>query len=414
MDYPAIASTGVDEGISRADVTTDKILHSRGYDTHQYGKWHLSGDALPYYPDQYGECREYAREMAPVFEEVQRRPREQWMDWYGWKLPVTVDQAYQRTWAEDDPIRRQARLADFILKMGRLELPRTDTFDVRVANRAIGRLQGLDERPFSITCSLMWPHDPNVVPAAYYERTDPAKIEIPANQGVREARFENDISRQMMARQTDVRLREFLRIYYGTVHLIDEQVGRVLDALEKSGRAENTIVIFSADHGDMSGGHGMTWKSTTAFYDEIVRIPMMVSWPGHIQPGKTDAAASLVDLAPTILELAGESVPSSMQGTSLAPVLLRKTSASRLVYGFCERVHANAQRTRAGAAGAKAERMIRGDGWKYIVYADGEEFLYNQASDPGETRNLAGERTAQARKRDLGRELQSWLGRSTG
>jgi arylsulfatase A-like enzyme len=194
-------------------------------------------------------------------------------------------------------------------------------------------------------------------------------------------------------------LREFLRIYYGTVHVIDEQVGRVLDALEQSGRADSTIVIFAADHGDMTGGHGMAWKSTTAFYEEIVRIPMIVSWPGHIHPGKTDAAASLVDLAPTLLDLVGESAPASMQGASLAPVLLGKSSAARFVYGFSERVHANSRRTRSGAAGAAAERMIRGDGWKYVVYADGEEFLYNHANDPGETRNLAGELSAQARKR---------------
>jgi arylsulfatase A-like enzyme len=412
VDYPAVAGQGADEGITRADVTTDKILNSRGYDTHQYGKWHLSGDALPYYPDQYGECREYAREMVPIFDEVRRRPREQWMDWYGWILPVTVDQAYRQTWGPDDPI-HDGRLGDFIRKMGRLEIERTDTFDVRVADRTVERLRKLDDRPFSITCSLMWPHDPNVVPAPYYERTDPAKIKFPANHRTREPRFEKDVSRQMMARQTDTRLREYLRIYYGTVHVIDEQVGRVLDALERTGRADNTIVIFTADHGDMAGGHGMGWKSTTAFYDEIVRIPMIVSWPGHIQPGRTDAAASLVDLAPTILDLAGESVPEAMQGASLAPVLLGKSSASRFMYGFSERVRANPRRTRSGAARAPAERMIRGDGWKYAVYADGEEFLYDRTKDPGETRNLAAERSARARKQNLAQKLISWLSRTS-
>src|SRR5215471_8506610 len=94
-DYPAIGSKTLDEGIRKSDTTTDKILHAAGYQTHQYGKWHLSGDSLPYYPDPYGECHEYAREMAPIFDEVRRRPRDQWMNWYGWILPVTVDRAYQ-------------------------------------------------------------------------------------------------------------------------------------------------------------------------------------------------------------------------------------------------------------------------------------------------------------------------------
>jgi len=412
VDYPAVGSKTADEGITQSDVTTDKILHAAGYETHQYGKWHLSGDSLPYYPDQYGECREYAGEMATVFEQVRRRPREQWMDWYGWALPVSVDAAYRQTWSADDRIEGNPRLRDFITKMGKLEFARTDTFDVRVADRTVKRLQSLDSRPFSITCSLMWPHDPNVVPAEYYARTDPAKIELPANGGVREARFENDVSRQMVARHTEARLREFLRIYYGTVHVIDEQVGRVLDALEQSGRADNTIVIFTADHGDMAGGHGMAWKSTQAFYDEIARIPMIISWPGRIAPGNTDAAASLVDLAPTILELTGHSVPSSMQGASLASTLRGKSSASRFVYGFSERVHANAQRTRAVARDTKAERMIRGGGWKYVRYSDGSEFLYDLDKDPGETRNLAEERSQQARKRELEGQMRAWLDRT--
>ena len=163
------------------------------------------------------------------------------------------------------------------------------------------------------------------------------------------------------------------------MHLIDEQVGRVLDALEQSGRADNTIVIFTADHGDMAGGHGMAWKSTQAFYDEIARIPMIASWPGHIAPGKTDAAASLVDLPPTILELTGQSVPAHMQGKSLAALLQGKTSATGFVYGYSERVRANPQRTRAVTRDTKAERMIRGAGWKYAAYADGGEYLYDLA-----------------------------------
>jgi arylsulfatase A-like enzyme len=411
IDYPAIHSKAVDEGILTGDTTADKVLNARGYATHQYGKWHLSGDALSYYPDQYGECREYAREMAAFFAEVGKRPHDEWMNWYGWILPVTVDSRYRATWEAGDPILRN-RYSDFIVKMGRLNMPRGDLFDVRVADRTVQRLRALDQRPFSMTCSLMWPHDPNVVPMPYYETSDPEKIELRGNAAIREHRFENDLSRQMVARHPEVRLREFLRIYYGTVRLIDDQVGRVLDALDQSGRADNTIIIFTADHGDMASGHGMAWKSTTAFYDEIVRVPLIFSWPGHIQPGKSDAAASLVDLAPTILDLTGHPIPSTMQGSSLAPLLLGRSSAARHVYGFSERVQANPQHTRQLGADSKSELMIRGDGWKYAVYSDGEEFLYNLTRDPGETRNLAGERNLQNRKRDLRREIDAWLERT--
>jgi len=412
IDYPAVKSQGIDEGIIAADITADKILHEQGYSTHQYGKWHLSGDPLAYYPDQYGECREYARELQPLFSEIRKRPREQWMNWYGWILPVTVNPGYRSTWAEDDPVRKHTN-SDFIMKVGRLDLPRGDLFDVRVADHTVQKLRSLDARPFSLTCSLMWPHDPNVIPMPYYADYHPSRIELRGSGNVRERRFENDFSRQIMARHSDIRLREFLRVYYGTVRLIDDQVGRVLDALDQSGRADDTIVIFTADHGDMASGHGMVWKSTSAFYDEIVRIPLIVSWPRKIQAGKSEAAASLVDLAPTILDLTGHRIPGSMQGTNLAPVLLGRSSAARYVYGFCERVHANSKRTRSLDEGTTSHFMIRGDGWKYAVYSDGEEFLYDLTKDPGETRNLAGEPARQNRKRDLRRELRVWLDRTS-
>jgi arylsulfatase A-like enzyme len=412
IDYPAIGSKGIDEGILVTDTTADKILNAQRYATHQYGKWHLSGDSLPYYPDQYGECREYARDMEAFFSEVRKRPRDEWMNWYGWILPVTVDPHYRGTWDEDDPIRKTGPYSDFITKMGRLNMSRGDLFDVRVADRTVQKLQSLDNRPFSITCSLMWPHDPNVVIMPYYDASDPAQIELPRNGRVREQRFEKDVSRQMVARHSDVRLREFLRIYYGTVRLIDDQVGRVLDALEKSGRADNTIVIFTSDHGDMAGGHGMAWKSTTAFYDEVARIPLIVSWPGRIRPGKTEAAASLVDLAPTVLELTGRAIPGTMQGSSLASVLLGKSAATRHVYRFSERNEANAKRTRSFGSETKSEFMVRGGGWKYAVYSNGDEFLYDLRQDPGETRNLAGESKWRARKEDLRREIRAWLDRT--
>ena len=128
--------------------------------------------------------------------------------------------------------------------------------------------------------------------------------------------------------------------------------------------------------------------------------------------GKSDAAASLVDLAPTILDLTGHSIPGSMQGTSLAPVLLGQSSAARYVYGFSERVQANARHTRSLDERTTSHFMVRGGGWKYAVYSDGEDFLYDLTKDPGETRNLAGERNCQSRRQDLRRELRAWLDRT--
>ncbi len=400
-DYPAMSAPATEESITARDVTTESILHEAGYQTHQYGKWHLDGGDLPYYPDMYGEHREYAREMKDVFDQVRKTPRDTWMDWYGWALPVDVAPAYRdaaRT-LRDSP--RNRVLSEFVAKIGMLRLPLRQVFDVRVADQTVERLDRLSAAPFMITCSFNSPHDPNVVPSPYYEAFDPAKIELSANRGQREARFENDWSRRIVSETGETGLREFLRVYYGTVRLLDDQVGRVLDALDRTGRADDTIVIFAADHGDMAGSHGMVWKSTQAFYDGIARVPLILSYPRKIKPGRSARPASQVDLMPTILELAGRNAPPAAQGRSL----LSKTEPD---YVLSERVAANPRHVRTLAPGTPSDRMIRGQGWKYIRYRNAEEFLYNLAKDPGETRNLIGDAACRATRLHLSRRLASF------
>ncbi|MFB3828051.1 MAG: sulfatase [Bryobacteraceae bacterium] len=397
-DYPAAGGPATEEGITVSDTTYDSVLHARGYLTRQYGKWHLSGDSLPYYGACYGEHREYAQEMASVFAEVRRRPREQWMDWYGWALPVTIDARCRNALAQAARLKNE-RISDFIGKIGCLDLKPQQTFDYRVADHAIAAIGSAGSRPFSITCSFNWPHDPNVIPRPYYERFDPARVRLPDNHDALHPYFENDSSRVFGKAGPGV-MREFLRIYYASVAMIDEQVGRVLDALETAGRGENTIIVFTADHGDMAGGHGMAWKSTSAFYDEIVRVPLIVSAPGRVEPGRSAAAASLTDLAPTILALAGVPAPAGMQGRSLL--------AKPREYSYCERVSANPAHTRRLAPDARAAIMIRGGGWKYSEYPNGTEFLYHLARDPGETCNLAAERAHASRKEKLRQLARQW------
>lgn len=401
-DYPAIPAPAWEEGITGRDLTTDKILHEAGYQTHQYGKWHLDGGDLPYYPDMYGEHREYAREMKAVFDQVRETPRDTWMDWYGWILPVDVAPAYRAAARALRENPRNRVLSEFVAKIGKLRLPLRQVFDVRVADRTVERLSRLTAAPFMITCSFNSPHDPNVVPSPYYEAFDPAKFDLPANYGQREPRFENDWSRRIVSETGEAGLREFLRVYYGTVRLLDDQVGRVLDGLDRAGRADDTIVIFAADHGDMAGSHGMVWKSTQAFYDGIARIPLILSYPRKIKPGRSARPASQVDLMPTILELTGHAVPPAAQGRSL----FSKTEPE---FVLSERVAANPRHTRTLAPNAPSDLMIRGQGWKYIRYRNGEEFLYHLARDPGETRNLAGEPAYRTRRQEMSR----WLGSMT-
>lgn len=412
-DYPAIAAPPTEEGIKATDATTEKLLHAAGYGTHHYGKWHLGDEDLPYYPDMFGEHLHYGREMAATFAQVRRQPRDTWMEWYGWALPVAIAPAFQAAVAALGDKWKARHYAEFIVKMGRLKFPLEQVFDVQVADRTIARLRADKDRPFLVTCSFNYPHDPNVVPSPCYEAFDPAAIEFPANFGRREQRFEREWSRQIVADLGDAGAREFLRLYYAAVKLVDDQVGRILTALDETGRAGDTVVVFTADHGDMAGGHGMVWKSTSAFYDDVARVPLIVRFPGRIRPGRTRLAANLTDLMPTLLDLVGHPIPKGVQGHSLAPYLTgRSDPATAPAYAFSERVHANPGHTRSVAPGTQASFMARGQGWKLIRYPGGAEFLYDLTTDPGETRNLAADARFAERKLALRSELDAWLERT--
>ena len=429
-DYPAIGGPPTEEGIRTDDATTEKLLHAAGYQTHQYGKWHLRDDDLPYYTDMFGEHHAYVREMADTFAEVRRRPRDGWMDWYDWPMPVTVSPALQAAidrlggrWADQ-------RHAEFITKMGRLDLPPEQNFDVRVTDRTVERLRELGPKPFMVTASFNYPHDPNVVPSPYYEAFSPDEIELPANFGHREPRFEAEWSRQIVADLGDPGAREFLRIYYACVKLVDDQVGRILEALDATGRADDTIVVFTADHGDMAGGHGMVWKSTSTFYDEVARVPLIIRPCGTVSPANradtgtasgacrgtlergavSDVPACLTDIPPTLLDLVDRPIPEHVQGHSLAPYLRGEADPARApAFTFSERVPPNREHTREVRPGTRGSFMVRGGGWKYFVYADGSEFMYDLAADPGEITNLAADPGLGEQKGRLRAELDAWL-----
>ena len=413
-DYPAIGGPATEEGIKDRDTTTEKLLSETGYDTHHYGKWHLLDDDLPYYPDTFGEHHEYATGAADVFRGVRTRPRNEWMDWYDWAMPVTVSGQLRKAvdalgdrWS-DKPH------AEFIVKMGRLDLPAEQVFDVQVADRTIEAIHSAKpDVPFMITCSFNYPHDPNVVPSPYYDMIDPDDIRLPANYECRETRFEGDWSRQIVRDLGETGAREFLRIYYASVRLIDDQVGRVLAALDTTGRASNTIVLFTSDHGDMAGGHGMVWKSTASFYEEVVRVPLLIRYPGRLPPHHTGIAAALTDVMPTLLDWVGIAAPEGIDGRSLAPYVDGRSSpADAPSYTFAERVRPNPEHTRTVGPATTGAFMVRGQGTKYFRYPNGEEFLFDLAADPGETVNLATEPAWTERKSGLKQALEEWLTRT--
>lgn len=403
------------QGIGNGDVTTEKLLNTASYATHHYGKWHLYGDRLNYYPDMFSPGFEYNREMENVFAQVRTTDPSDWMDWYTWALPVEVAPPLRKAVAALGDRWNNQRFTEFIIDMGRLKLPLDQVYDIRMCGLTVDRIKTLakSDAPFMVTCSFNAPHDPNVVPSPYYEAFDPDEIKLPANRNVREKRFEKQWSRRIVADLGEPGLREFLRIYYGMVKMVDDQVGRILKTLDDLGMTDDTIIIFTADHGDMVGGHGMVWKSTSAFYDEIALVPLLIRYPRVLQPQRSALAVDLTDLMPTLLDLLDQPIPEQAQGQSLVPYLTdRRDKAEARQFSFSERVRRHPKGERKVLPGTKGDFMIRGQGWKYIRYSQGDDYLYHLATDPGETRNLINDSKHASQRKKLSAELDAWLRRT--
>jgi uncharacterized sulfatase len=187
--------------------------------------------------------------------------------------------------------------------------------------------------------------------------------------------------------------RERAANYGGKVSLIDAWIGRILDVLERQGLAENTLVVFLSDHGEMGGDHGRYQKSV--FYESALRIPMIVRWTSALPAGRTSAAlVEHIDLFPTFLEAAGVEPSRRALGHSLLP----------LARGDVPAVRAAAHSELGG------EIMVRTHRHKYAVDRQGRGYLlYDLVADPGEQTNLIGHHDHAALERTLREDLLTWL-----
>jgi arylsulfatase len=172
--------------------------------------------------------------------------------------------------------------------------------------------------------------------------------------------------------------------YYGMIELIDHQLGRIIDVLNQTGQYENTIIVFHSDHGELLGDHGLIYKGCR-FFEGLVHVPLIISWPGHFQKGlRSNALVELVDLPQTLLEAAGLEVYHFMQGKSLIPVLTGKADPD-----FHKPYVVSEYNDALGGLGATHGSMYFDGRYKISVY-HGHEVgeIYDLKNDPGEFVNL--------------------------
>ncbi len=266
-------------------------------------------------------------------------------------------------------------------------------FDEEVAYHARRELFNLarreDERPFFLLASFTHPHDPFAITRPYWDRYDPDEIDLPAVPALPDEALDPHSRRLYHVcamgdyAQTEGRIRAARHAYYGMISYIDDKVGELLAALEATGQRENTIVIFLADHGEMLGERGMWYKMS--FFEWACRVPLLVHAPGRFAPRRVGQPVSLVDLLPTLADLAGggQAPPPAapLDGRSLLPLL----------QGGAEDPDAAVLGEMLGEGAIAPLVMIRRGRYKYIYSAPDPEQLYDLEADPLERRNLAAE-----------------------
>lgn len=284
-------------------------------------------------------------------------------------------------------------------------------YDDEVEYHGVRRLYDLarepEHQPFFLTVSFTHPHPPFVTGQRHWDLyrdediDDPHVAPIPYEKLDEHSRWLHVAHAQDLYTVSAGDARKARRAYYGMVSYVDEKIGSVLRALEETGLADNTLVVFAADHGEMLGERGMWFKQT--FYEWSARVPLIVSQPGSYAPRRVAANVSLVDLLPTLLDVAWDGKPPApmdrLDGRSLVPLLTGKdTGADRGVIS---------EYSSEGVCAAS--RMLREGHYKYVYTRGLAPMMFDLASDPGELKDLAGApEMAEVRQRMHARLIEGW------
>ncbi len=269
--------------------------------------------------------------------------------------------------------------------------------DAYIADGAVEFIERKPDKPFFLHVNFTAPHDPLMVHEALKGKYEGRQMPIPPN-----FRPEHEFDHGNLRGRDELLLpfprtvedvREELADYYAVIENMDRQLGRILESLEASGQMENTLVIFSSDHGLGKGSHGIVGKQN--MYEHTLNVPLIFSGPGIPKNTVLDAQCYLRDLYPTICEYSKIPIPESVEGMSLMPLLLGETES---IYDFTVGYF------------YRFQRMIRTDRWKYIIYPEANRAqLFDLQDDPYEMHNLIGQPDNDELVAELKAKLKDWL-----
>lgn len=333
------------------------VLNENGYDTAYIGKWHMYAAELGNHYDPKNSYIPQGRD---------RLGFDGYFAGYNFRHEYEVGTAYYHL---DSP-----------------EKIYYDKYepDAQV-DMAIEQLHNLseEENPFALFLSIGTPHDPWVpenVPKEYLDRFKDTKFELPPNY-----LDENDPYADNWARLSEEErseLTEWMRVYYAMVANLDDNIGRLMQSIKEMGLDENSIIVFTSDHGELFGAHGRRAKNI--FYEEAIRVPFLIQWKGHLAAdAQRDFVFNTVDIMPSLLSLMQLPIPKKVEGTDYSKCIEGEEDTKDGALMMCTGP------TAAWGDGTEW-RGYRTKKYTYAVYKkDGKELLFDDQKDPYQMHNLA-------------------------
>lgn len=366
-----------------AEETLGRLFAGAGYATGYFGKTHFGWDDGA-------------------------MPAQGWQEsflWHGQYNEYLAQQGVPVRYPEKQPLNNRLRY----WPVGASRIPLEHYFEKVMADRAVDFIRRHRGGPFLCFYAAVAPHGPFTPPAPYDTMYSPEAVTPPP-------RFDDELDgkppatvrwiRQNQLYLNDEELRIYLAAAYGLISLVDDCVGRVVAALREEGLYDDTLILFTSDHGDFGGRFGIIGKSWSSV-EHLMRVPLVLSMPGLRQASRRTAALTdNTDILPTLLDFAQVPVPAKTQGISLLPVVRgEKASVRDAAYAYGQFEY---------SGGMMAQSMVRTGDWKLLRTQDGFAELYDLGRDPWERRNLALDAAHAATRAELERRLLDWHLAATG
>lgn len=412
--------------------TFDQILSSNGYRTEYYGKWHSpykftskydnvvktttlnisgvlsSAEGFRQYLDKSG-IRIRQPKATELIEKMSQRPY----------VPLPIDENYGKKEVVDyNGIKKNKTKTKIGIDLdsdkhsnlfGIIDGPKNSSLAAYEGEEGLEALKSLKpDKPFSLTCSFVPPHNPFVVPKDYAALYNIENFSVPASisDNLVNAPYKRINNLQEMRFQDPEMIKQMKLVYYSMITQVDEWIGKMLDELDRKGIAENTLVIFVSDHGEMLGDHGMRAKAK--MYEGAAHIPLIIRYPKEIAAGtKVITPVSQHDLFATILDYTGMKIPEN-DGRSLRPLIEGKNDPIDYAVSAW------------GDIKNGGPFMIRKGDWKLITFLQMPDkkqsaisALYNLKTDPLEINNLIGNNPEKGKYdkvvAELKQSLRQWM-----